>query len=181
MVVPTFAVALASLALFPARARHKTTKLRAQSPAAASRRRAGPGKIDAQVKRKRRPQDHRTPSSPKESGGFPHHHGARGHLLESPANTAGGDYTVSAKFNRTEIPEPQRPSAPVWRLHRAATRWARRAENLLYCAAYGNGTFIVRGFGPAPFQMDGRRARPNAAVHKAPGLGQPVRRKSRCA
>ena len=26
----------------------------------------------------------------------------------------------------------------------------------LYCAPYGNGTFIVRGFGPSPFQMNGR-------------------------
>ena len=30
-------------------------------------------------------------------------------------------------------------------------------ESYLYCAAYGNGNFIVRGFGPAPFQMNGRR------------------------
>jgi hypothetical protein len=47
-------------------------------------------------------------------------------------------------------------------------------ENYLYCAAYGNGTFIVRGFGPAPFQMNGRRGEPNAAVHKAAGVGEPV-------
>jgi hypothetical protein len=45
-------------------------------------------------------------------------------------------------------------------------------ESYLYCAAYGNGTFIVRGFGPAPFQM-GKRA-PSDAVHKAAGVGQPV-------
>jgi hypothetical protein len=38
---------------------------------------------------------------------------------------------------------------------------------LLYCAPYGNGTFIVRGFGPAPFQMGGRRPAENAAVKKA--------------
>ena len=29
-------------------------------------------------------------------------------------------------------------------------------QSYLYCAAYGNGTFIVRGFGPKPFQMGGR-------------------------
>ena len=35
-------------------------------------------------------------------------------------------------------------------------------QSYLYCAAYGNGNFIVRGFGPAPFQMNGRAVRPNA-------------------
>ena len=47
-------------------------------------------------------------------------------------------------------------------------------ENYLYCAAYGNGNFIVRGFGPAPFQMNGRRGEANAAVHKAAAIGEPV-------
>ena len=47
-------------------------------------------------------------------------------------------------------------------------------ENDLYCAAYGNGNFIVRGFGPAPFQMNGRRGEANAAVHKAAAVGEPV-------
>jgi len=32
----------------------------------------------------------------------------------------------------------------------------------------------VRGFGPDPFQMNGRRPEPNAAVNKAAGVGQPV-------
>jgi hypothetical protein len=44
----------------------------------------------------------------------------------------------------------------------------------LYCAAYGNGTFIVRGFGPDPFAMGGRRPQANDAVHKAAGQNQPV-------
>src|SRR6185295_16228537 len=43
----------------------------------------------------------------------------------------------------------------------------------LYCAAYGNGKFIVRGFGPEPFQMNGRGAE-DPAVNKAAGDGQPV-------
>jgi hypothetical protein len=47
-------------------------------------------------------------------------------------------------------------------------------QNYLYCAAYGNGNFIVRGFGPEPFQMNGRRGEANAAVHKAAGQGEPV-------
>ncbi len=47
-------------------------------------------------------------------------------------------------------------------------------QSLLYCAAYGNGTFIIRGFGPAPFQMNGRMGGSNPAVHKAAGPEQPV-------
>ncbi len=47
-------------------------------------------------------------------------------------------------------------------------------QSLLYCAAYGNGFFIVRGFGPAPFRMNGGRGEANDAVHKAAGPGQPV-------
>jgi hypothetical protein len=47
-------------------------------------------------------------------------------------------------------------------------------QSLLYCAAYGNGTFIVRGFGPDAFQMGGRRPTASDAVHKAAAVGQPV-------
>ena len=46
-------------------------------------------------------------------------------------------------------------------------------ETYLYCAAYGDGRFIVRGFGPAPFRMNGR-GEANAAVNKAAGKDQPV-------
>lgn len=47
-------------------------------------------------------------------------------------------------------------------------------QSYLYCAAYGNGNFIVRGFGPEPFQMNGCRGEDNAAEHKAAGPGEPV-------
>jgi hypothetical protein len=47
-------------------------------------------------------------------------------------------------------------------------------QSYLYCAAYGSGTFIVRGFGPDPFQMNGRRGEANDAVHKAAAKGEPV-------
>ena len=46
--------------------------------------------------------------------------------------------------------------------------------SLLYCSAYGNGTFIVRGFGPAAFQVSPRRAEANAAINKAAGPKQAV-------
>ena len=47
-------------------------------------------------------------------------------------------------------------------------------QTYLYCAADGDGKFIVRGFGPRQFQMNGREGADNAAVHKAAGVGQPV-------
>jgi hypothetical protein len=46
-------------------------------------------------------------------------------------------------------------------------------QSLLYCAAYGNGRFIVRGFGPEAFQMNGRGGT-NEAINQAAGEGQPV-------
>jgi hypothetical protein len=47
-------------------------------------------------------------------------------------------------------------------------------QSYLYCAAYGNGSFIVRGFGPGPFQLNGQEGQSNDAVHKAAGKDQPV-------
>jgi hypothetical protein len=46
-------------------------------------------------------------------------------------------------------------------------------QSYLYCAAYGNGNFIVRGFGPQAFQMNGG-GEENAAVHRAAGRLKPV-------
>src|SRR5215469_1322501 len=48
------------------------------------------------------------------------------------------------------------------------------SQTELYCAAVGNGKFIVRGFGPEPFRMTGLLSESNAAIHKAAGRGQPV-------
>jgi hypothetical protein len=54
-------------------------------------------------------------------------------------------------------------------------------QSYLYCAAYGNGMFIVRGFASSDdptadstFAMNGGRGGANDAVHKAAGPGQPV-------
>ncbi|MHB1701637.1 MAG: hypothetical protein ACYCSN_16215 [Acidobacteriaceae bacterium] len=90
----------------------------------------------------------------------------------NPANTASGDYTVSATFtepkymNLNDHPHP-------YGIVIAGNDMGTPQQSDLYCAAYGNGTFIVRGFGPAPFQMNGEGA-PNPAIHKAAGPGQPV-------
>jgi hypothetical protein len=90
----------------------------------------------------------------------------------NPANTASGDYTVKATFtepkymNLNDHPHP-------YGVFIGGNDMGTPNESYLYCAAYGNGRFIVRGFGPEPFQVNGR-GETNAAVHKAAGQGQPV-------
>ena len=48
-------------------------------------------------------------------------------------------------------------------------------QSFIYCSAYGNGTFIVRGMGPAPFAVSARKPEPNAAINKAAGKGSSVK------
>jgi hypothetical protein len=94
----------------------------------------------------------------------------------NPANTAKGDYTVSATFyepkfmNLNDHPHP-------YGIVVAGNDLGTDQQSYLYCAAYGNGTFIVRGFGPTPFQMGGRAPIADPAVNKAAGVGQPVTQK----
>jgi len=91
----------------------------------------------------------------------------------NPANTASGSYTVKATFteprymNLNDHPHP-------YGIVIAGNDLGTDKASYLYCAAYGTGSFIVRGFGPEPFQMNGRRGETNPAVHKAAGQGEPV-------
>ncbi len=91
----------------------------------------------------------------------------------NPANQASGDYTVKATFNEPKYMNLNSHPHP-YGIVIGGTGLGTDKENYLYCAAYGNGNFIVRGFGPAPFQMNGRRGEANAAVHKAAAVGEPV-------
>lgn len=91
----------------------------------------------------------------------------------NPASKASGDYTVKATFNEPKYMNLNTHPHP-YGLVIGGTSLGGDQENYLYCAAYGNGNFIVRGFGPAPFQMNGRRGETNAAVHKAAAQGEPV-------
>ncbi len=90
----------------------------------------------------------------------------------NPANVASGDYTVRATFtepkymNLNDHPHP-------YGIVIAGNGLATDHESLLYCAAYGNGTFIVRGFGPRPFHLN-RGGQASPAVHKAAAPGKPV-------
>jgi hypothetical protein len=90
-----------------------------------------------------------------------------------PGNKATGNYTVSATFNEPKYMNLNSHPHP-YGIFIAGNDMGTPQESDLYCAAYGNGTFIVRGFGPEPFQMNGRRGEPSDAVHKAAGVGEPV-------
>ena len=70
----------------------------------------------------------------------------------NPKNTASGDYTVKATFNEPKYMNINSHPHP-YGLVIAGNDLGTDQQSYLYCAAYGNGNFIVRGFGPAPFQL----------------------------
>src|SRR5688500_8740469 len=91
----------------------------------------------------------------------------------NPANKATGDYKVSATFKEPQYMNLNNHPHP-YGIMIAGNDLGTDQQSYLYCAAYGNGSFIVRGFGPAPFQLNGRRGETHAAVNKAAGKDQPV-------
>lgn len=84
-----------------------------------------------------------------------------------------GDYVVKATFTEREYMGLNNHPHP-YGVVLAGNDMGTDAESYLYCAAYGNGNFIVRGMGPAPFQMNGPRGGMSDAVHKAEAKGKPV-------
>lgn len=91
----------------------------------------------------------------------------------NPANKAAGNYTVKATFTESNymgLMDHPHPYGIVI----AGNDLGGADQSYLYCSAYGNGTFIVRGMGPAPFQASARKPEPNAAINKAAGKGSPV-------
>lgn len=92
----------------------------------------------------------------------------------NPANVATGNYSVSATFRESSYMSINNHPHPYGLFIGGADMDTERPR-YLYCSAYGNGTFILRGFGPEPFQMGKRE--PNAAVNKAAGKGEPVEQK----
>jgi hypothetical protein len=89
----------------------------------------------------------------------------------NPANKASGDYTVSAHFREPKFMNLNTHPHP-YGVVIAGNDLGTEQQSYIYCAAYGDGKFIVRGMGPAPFQLNGRGA-PDPAVHKVE-VGQPV-------
>lgn len=91
----------------------------------------------------------------------------------NPANKASGNYTVKATFKEPAFMGLNSHAHP-YGIVIAGNDMGSDSQSFLYCAPYGTGSFIVRGFGPAPFQMNGRAGEANAAVHKAGAKGEAV-------
>jgi hypothetical protein len=90
-----------------------------------------------------------------------------------PTNTASGNYTVKATFHEPEFMNVNTHAHP-YGVFIGGNDMGTDNQTYLYCAAYGTGNFIVRGFGPAAFQLNGRTGEANAAVHKAEAKGKEV-------
>src|SRR4029453_15214166 len=88
-------------------------------------------------------------------------------------NKATGNYTVKATFKEPSFMNLMNHAHP-YGIMIGGNDLGTDNQSYLYCAAYGNGNFVVRGFGPAAFQMNGGRGESNAAVHKAAGKGESV-------
>ena len=97
--------------------------------------------------------------------------GPQGAFWQSSAK-ASGNYTVSATFKEPKFMSLMNHPHP-YGLFIGGNDMGTETQTYLYCAAYGNGRFIVRGFGPAPFQLNGR-GELNAAVNKAAGKDSSV-------
>lgn len=91
----------------------------------------------------------------------------------NPANKAAGNYTVKATFTEPKYMNVNDHPHP-YGIVIGGNDMGTPQQSYLYCAAYGNGVFIVRGFGPDAFRMNGGRGEANPAIHKAAGPGQPV-------
>lgn len=107
------------------------------------------------------------------------------HVTTGPATTywnsatkASGDFTVKATFNEAKYMGINDHAHP-YGIMIAGNGLDTEKPEFLYCAAYGNGNFIFRGFSATAargtFSMTtGRAGDANAAVHKAAGKDQPV-------
>jgi len=91
----------------------------------------------------------------------------------NPANKASGNYTVKATFKEPQYMNLNDHAHP-YGIVIAGNDLGTDGQTYLYCAVYGGGNFIVRGFGPAPFRMNGGRGEVNEAVNKAAGKGSAV-------
>jgi hypothetical protein len=92
----------------------------------------------------------------------------------NPKNVAAGNYTVRATFteaNYMGLNDHPHPYGIVIGGNDMGTD----TQSFMYCSAYGNGTFIARGFGPAPFQLGGRKPQPADSINKAAAKGSSVK------
>jgi hypothetical protein len=103
------------------------------------------------------------------------------HVATGPAVTywkpefkASGNYTVKATFTEPQYMNLNDHPHP-YGIIIGGNDLGSDQMSLLYCTAYGNGSFIVRGFGPEPFRLGGQRPTEDAAVNKASAAGQSVK------
>ena len=89
------------------------------------------------------------------------------------AQKATGNYTVKATFKEPKFMGLNNHAHP-YGIVIGGNDMVTAKQSYLYCAAYGNGNFIVRGFGPEAFQLNGRRGEAHEAVAKAAATGDPV-------
>jgi hypothetical protein len=91
----------------------------------------------------------------------------------NPSNVATGNYTVKATFTEEKYMGLNNHPHP-YGLFIGGNDMGTDAQSYLYCTAYGDGRFIVRGFsGDSTFRLNGR-GEPNAAINKASGVGASV-------
>ncbi|MEO5814666.1 MAG: hypothetical protein ABIT20_05245 [Gemmatimonadaceae bacterium] len=90
----------------------------------------------------------------------------------NPSNTASGNYTVMATFKEPKYMSLNSHPHP-YGIFIGGSDMGTDKQSYMYCATYGNGKFIARGFGPAPFQLNGRGAEA-PSIRKAAGVGEPV-------
>jgi hypothetical protein len=89
----------------------------------------------------------------------------------NPANVAKGDYMVKATFTEPNYMNLNNHPHP-YGIFIGGSDLGTPDASLLYCAPYGSGTVIVRGFGgtadgkAVTFQMNGRRGAPHEAIKK---------------
>jgi hypothetical protein len=91
----------------------------------------------------------------------------------NPKNVASGNYTVKATFTEKEFMSINNHAHP-YGIVIGGNDLGTPTASLMYCSAYGDGTFIVRGFGPAAFSVSARRPEANEKINKAAAKGQPV-------
>src|SRR3954467_8534817 len=91
----------------------------------------------------------------------------------NPANMASGNYTVKATFKEPAFMGLNNHSHP-YGVFIGGNDMGTDTQTYIYCAAYGDGRYIVRGFGPAAFQMNGRMGEAAPSVNKAASKGEPV-------
>ncbi len=90
----------------------------------------------------------------------------------NPKNVATGNYTVKATFNEPKFMNLNSHPHP-YGIVIAGNDMGTLQATYFYCEAYGDGTFIARGFGPTGFRMNGRGSS-SPSIHTAAAVGSPV-------